>query len=130
VTDKLHGEPGTFVTLTIKKGGAGKPLDVVLQRVSIASIADKLTMFDLFIEIDNQFKKTPAVGMQPERPKSTSSVPASKDELQKIPAAGTQLVEDALSFWSEMMIEQQEHDNRYLGHAIVFAYFVPNLAKN
>jgi hypothetical protein len=130
VTDKLHGEPGTFVTLAIKKGGAGKPADVVLQRVSTASIADKLTMFDLFIEIENQFKKTPAVGMQPQRPTSTSSLPASKDELQKIPAVGTQLVDDALSFWSEMMIEQQEHDNRYLAHASVFLFFGPNRAKN
>jgi hypothetical protein len=130
VTDKLHGKPGTFVTLAVKKGGAGKPLDVTLQRVSTASIADKLTMFDLFSELEDQFQKIPAVGMQPGRPTRTLSVPASKDQLQKITEVGMQLVEDAFEFWSEMMIEQQEHDNRYLARASMFLFFVPNRAKN
>lgn len=55
---KIVGDdiPGTFVTLTLKRGPA-ELIDVTMKRISTEEVADKRRMFDLFTKLNDRAKK-------------------------------------------------------------------------
>ena len=87
----LQGEANSSVTLSVMKGGVGPVKNVVLHRMLTALIADKRKMFDLFTRIEGRFNKM-------------------KD------ADGIKRTEEALKLWTDMMVEEQDQDDKCLAN--------------
>jgi predicted nucleic acid-binding Zn-ribbon protein len=87
VIKALQGPANTVVTLEVEKAKTGKVEMVEVERMPTAIIADKRKMFDLFTKIEGGFNK------------------------HKDPA-GVKNTEDALELWTNMLIEEKEHDDK------------------
>ena len=83
----LQGKPSSSVTLKIQKKSTGRVEDVMLERMLTAAIADKRQMFDIFTQIESLF-------------------------TQKNDAIGVKYTEDALELWTQMMLEEQDQDDK------------------
>jgi C-terminal processing protease CtpA/Prc len=88
----LADRQGTSVTLSIKKQGENAPVDVELQSMPTNLIADKRKIFDLFDAIDRRFLK-------------------GRDTI------GKQHVDDALALWTQMCMEEIDHDHKYVSQS-------------
>jgi predicted nucleic acid-binding Zn-ribbon protein len=87
VIKALQGPANTVVTLEVEKAKTGKVEMVEVERMPTAIIADKRKMFDLFTKIEGGFNK------------------------HKDPA-GVKNTEDALELWTNMLMEEKEHDDK------------------